>query len=577
MTTRYFRRPIAILACLAGLCSGGAGAIAAERILDYHSEITVAADGTMVVDEHIRVRAEGEQIRRGIYRDFPTSYRDAYGNHYEVDFQVLSVQRDGQPEPWHSESRSNGVRVYVGDANHLLSPGNYSYRIRYHTDRQLGFFEDHDELYWNVTGNGWGFPIDTVSAAVRLPVTLPADELTIEGYTGPFGSQGRDYVTARENGEAVIRTTRGLSGGEGLTLVVGWPKGIVAEPDLLDRLGYLLKDNLGLLLALITLVMSAVYLLREWRHYGRDPEPGVIFAHYEPPEGYSPASARYISKMGYDSKALSAAVINLAVKGYVTIIKSGGDFQLKREHESRANASSEPLAPGEAVLYDRLFASGSLLELDDKNHRTIGAAKSAHERALKRDYLNRYFKLNTMKVLPTLLLSIGIAVMVGVLGDFTPLAAVAFLLTAILHGVFFWLMRAPTPRGRLLMDKLEGFKLYLEVAEKDDLNLRHPPDLTPALFERYLPFAIALGVEQAWAEQFARVFAQLAREQGQAYRPLWYHGSFDSHRLSSFTRDVGSSFSSAISSASTPPGSSSGGGGGGSSGGGGGGGGGGGW
>ena len=577
MTGRIVKIRFAVLVGFAGMLAGVGVLHADERILDYHSEITVAADGTMVVDENIRVRAEGQQIRRGIYRDFPTDYQDALGNHYVVDFQVLSVHRDGQPEPWHSESRSNGVRVYVGDANRVLSAGNYSYRIRYHTDRQIGFFEGHDELYWNVTGNGWGFPMDSVSASVRLPVTLRADDLTIEGYTGPFGSQGRDYTTGHENGQAVIRASRSLSSGEGLTLVAGWPKGIVAEPDRFDRLGYLLKDNLGLLLALITLVMSSIYLLREWRRYGRDPEPGVIFAHYEPPEGYSPASARYISKMGYDSKALSAAVVNLAVKGYLSIIKSGGDFQLKRQSESKGATSPDPLAPGEAVLYDKLFASGSLLELDDKNHKTIGAAKSAHQSALKRDYLNRYFKLNTLKLLPTLLVSIAMAVVVGLLGAFTPLAVAAFVLTAVVHGLFVGLMRAPTQRGRLLMDKLEGFKLYLEVAEKDDLNLRHPPDMTPVLFERYLPFAIALGVEQAWAEQFVAVFANLAREQGVAYRPVWYHGSFDSHRLGSFTKDVGGSFASAISSASTPPGSSSGGGGGGSSGGGGGGGGGGGW
>ena len=124
-------------------------------------------------------------------------------------------------------------------------------------------------------------------------------------------------------------------------------------------------------------------------------------------------------------------------------------------------------------------------------------------RRLKRDYLNRYFLKNTLKLLPTFLVSIAMVVVVAVLGAFTPMAVVVFVLTFAVHALFIGLMRAPTQRGRQLMDKLEGFKLYLEVAEKDDLNLRNPPDLTPALFERYLPFAIALGVEQEWAEQFA--------------------------------------------------------------------------
>lgn len=569
-------RSISVVVLCLSFCSVAAvllseRASADERILSYHSDILIDADASMIVDETIRVRAEGQDIRRGIYRDFPTDYRDALGNHYVVDFQVLSVVRDGQQEPWHTESRSNGVRVYVGDANRLLNTGEYTYRIRYHTDRQLGFFTDHDELYWNVTGNGWMFPIDQVSASVQLPGAVTSDDITIEGYTGAFGSRGQDYTTERTAGRASIATTRKLGGGEGLTLVVGWPKGIVTAPDFFDRMGYLLKDNLGLLLALITLIMSSLFLLREWLQFGRDPEPGVIFAHYEPPEGYSPASARYISRMGYDSKALTAAVINLAVKGYLSIKKSSGDYELKREK------SSEALAPGESVLYEKLFAGGSSLELDDKNHQTIGAAKTAHQKALKRDYLNRYFLKNTLKLLPTFLVSIAMVVVVAVLGAFTPMAIVVFVLTFAVHALFIGLMRAPTQRGRQLMDKLEGFKLYLEVAEKDDLNLRNPPDLTPALFERYLPFAIALGVEQEWAEQFADVFARLATEQGVAYRPHWYHGNFDSHRLGNFSSDVGRGFASAISSASTPPGSSSGGGGGGSSGGGGGGGGGGGW
>ena len=152
-----------------------------------------------------------------------------------------------------------------------------------------------------------------------------------------------------------------------------------------------------------------------------------------------------------------------------------------------------------------------------------------------------------------------------------------FALNVLVQVVFLMLMSAPTRRGRLLMDKLDGFELYLSVAEKDDLNIAHPPELTPALFERYLPFAIALGVANEWAEQFAAALSRMDRAERSAYAPHWYHGDFHPHRLSGFVDDVGSGFSTAIASAATPPGSSSGGGGGGFSGGGGGGGGGGGW
>ncbi len=545
-------------------------ASAEERIVDYHSDISIEADGSMVVEERIEVRAEGRQINRGIYRDFPTRYKDRFGNDYVVDFDVVSVRRDGVAEDWHTESRSNGVRLYVGSSERTLRPGNYIYAIRYRTTRQLGFFADHDELYWNVTGNGWGFGINQASAEVTLPGAVAAQDISVEGYTGAFGVQGRDYDSSVEPGQASIRTTRPLLAGEGLTVVVSFPKGLVTPPTVLDRLGYLLSDNFSVLIAGIAFFGSAVYLLFGWRRVGRDPDAGVIFAHYEPPEGYSPASTRYIAEMGYDAGVFSAAVINLAVKGHLHITRDGKDYSLQHA------ASQIALAPGEAALQAKLFTGGLNLELKNDNHKIISAARKAHRRALKRDYLNLYFRNNHKVLLPSILGS-ALAFVVALLAGVTPAAVVLFVLTALLHLLFAHLLKAPTARGRSLLDRLEGFKLYLNVAEKDDLNLRHPPEKTPELFERYLPFAVALGVEQAWAEQFTDVFARLASQGSQRYQPGWYSGDFNALRLNSFASDLGSSFTSAISSAGTPPGSSSGGGGGGFSGGGGGGGGGGGW
>jgi uncharacterized membrane protein YgcG len=542
-----------------------------ERILSFQSDILIAADGSMTVEETIRMRAEGRNVRRGIFRDFPTDYTDGYGNRYVVDFEVLDVRRDGGSELWHTEERANGVRVYVGSADRLLAPSDYDYTIRYRTTRQIGFFESHDELYWNVTGNGWAFLMDEVGATVTLPQAVLAAELTMAGYTGPVGAQGQDYVASVSDGRGEIRTTRPLGSAEGLTLVMTWPKGVVTAPSPAQKVGFLMHDNRGLLIALLTLAGVSFYLYMMWARYGRDPDAGVVFAHYEPPEGYSPASARYISAMRYDDKVLSAAVINLAVKGYLTIDRPDDDYVLSK------TSSREFLAPGERALLKGLFSNGPVIELEDSNHATIKGAMTAHKRALQRDYLNTYFKNNTRFLLPALAGSILAIVIVFRLDAFTPAVVASFLLIAALLGLFAYLLKTPTEKGRRLMDRLEGFKLYLNVAEKDDLNLRNPPDLTPALFERYLPFAIALGVEQAWAEQFTAVFASLESERSSGYQPRWYRGDFNAKRLSRFANNVGNGFAAAISSASTPPGSASGAGGGGSSGGGGGGGGGGSW
>ncbi|MET0756301.1 MAG: DUF2207 domain-containing protein, partial [Pseudoxanthomonas sp.] len=142
---------------------------AQERILSYDSQVEVNADGSLDVTERIAVRAEGSSIRRGIYREYPTRYQDRYGNRVVVDLQVVEVLRDGKPEPWFTEKKSNGIRINTGNDDFLPVPADFTYTLHYRTTRQLGFFADHDELYWNAIGTGWEFPIERGSVEVRLP------------------------------------------------------------------------------------------------------------------------------------------------------------------------------------------------------------------------------------------------------------------------------------------------------------------------------------------------------------------------------------------------------------------------
>ncbi len=559
--------------CLALLVAALAAvpAAASERIVEFRSALTVHPDASMSVEETITVIAAGQLIRRGIYRDFPTDYRDRLGNRYRVAFEVLGVTRNGEPEPFHAERHGNGVRLYIGRPNVLVAHGRQVYEIRYRTDRQLGHFGTHDELYWNVTGNGWDLPIDQASAVVHLPRSVPLDGISLDGYTGREGSREQRWTGGRSGEAVVVAAARPLGPREGLTIAVGWPKGHVHVPGRAERAARVLADNRGLLLSLAGLVLVLAYLCWAWWRYGRDPKRGVIFPHYEPPGGYSPASTRFIMRMGYDDRTFAAAVLSLAVKGHLEIEEQDGEYSLTRR------PSNEPLAPGEGALAEALFESGETIELRRDNHRRLAAAKRAHYRSLERDYLKVYFYRNGMLLGPSLVATAVLALAIDMLDGFQPLVVAVFGLMIVAHLVFAHLLRAPTARGRLLLDRLEGFRMYLEVAEKDELNLRNPPQKTPELFERYLPFALALGIEQKWAEKFADVFRRLDQADGTARPPHWYRGRFDPDRIGRFVAGVGSGLTTAIASASTPPGSSSGGGGGGSSGGGGGGGGGGGW
>ncbi|MCW8926073.1 MAG: DUF2207 domain-containing protein, partial [Xanthomonadales bacterium] len=268
-----------------------------------------------------------------------------------------------------------------------------------------------------------------------------------------------------------------------------------------------------------------------------------------------------------------AAVVSLAVKGYLKIDETGDDFTLRRAD----GPFTEPASVGETAVLGALFDKGARqqIKLEAENHEAFTKARNALKKALKNEHLGSVFKLNTVYALPALLLTIATAG-VALIFNGGPLVWIAYgLLSIALHLVFLLLIRAPTPAGRRVMDRIEGFRMYLDTAEKDRLDRMRSPELTPEVFETFLPYAFALGVENNWCDRFAREFP--ADGPG-TYEPHWYvgynHGLAGLHHLGHGFND---SFSSAIASASTPPGSSSGSGGGGFSGGGGGGGGGGGW
>jgi uncharacterized membrane protein YgcG len=570
-----WRRAPGWLAAVALLSLSIPSARADERILTYHSEIQVNATGEIAVDETIRVQAEGQQIRRGIYREFPTDYKDPLGNHYRVDFTVISVQRDGSDEPWHTEKHANGVRLYIGDADRTLPTGLHEYRIRYTTNRQLGFFEDHDGLWWNVTGNGWAFPIEHASANISLPFRIAATDYQLDAWVGRFGSTERNASSFVVDGQTLaFATHRMLMPEEGLSVSAAWPKGLIAEPGPQQKLGWFLRDNGAAIVLLLGLLAQLAWYLRSWNKVGRDPEKGVIIPLFTPPQGLSPAAVRYVQDMGFRRDSFTAAVISLAVKGYVRIEEEDKEFTLYR---AQPGPKASRLTAGEtAVLGSLLPGARQSIRMEQENHTDFSRAQSLLGEALKKEYQGTLFHLNSSYLLPPAIIALA-AGLVGLAFAGSPaIWAIYIGLSVLVMCLFAWLLRAPTLAGRKVMDQIEGFRRYLETAEQDRLDRMQSPKLTPEVFEAFLPYAFALGVQNRWCERFEREMPEELREQG--YNPGWYSGHFHGmHSLNHLGSDFGSSMSSAISSASTAPGSSSGSGGGGFSGGGGGGGGGGGW
>jgi len=620
-------------------------AVAQERITNFVSDISIATDGTITVRETISVIVENDRIQRGIFRDIPTVYTDRVGNRVRVGFDVQEVQRDGRPEPYVVEAISNGRRVRIGSADVIIDRGPHTFLIVYRTNRQIGFFPTYDELYWNVTGNAWEFGIDRAEAVVRLPPG--AAPLQYDFYTGPAGAQGKNGRSSLDGGAVRFVTNNWMAPGEGLTVAVGFSKGAVTPPTGSESVGDFLSANASSIAALLGLAGIGIYYFAAWLNFGRDPARGVIIPLFEPPKDFSAASVRFVDRMGYDRKTFAAALVAMAVKGYLKIAEEDDTYTLER---TGRNETDTGLAKTEIALAQALFSSGKRIELKNKNHATVSRAINALRSSLKRIDEGVYFVSNrvwffgglailvlsglaaslladepepavfmliwvsawtagtsfllhrvwqqwgtvfagpgsrivnfigaiftTLFALPFLF---GLLFGLYAFGESVPLlATLALIAQGVLAYVFYHLLKAPTLAGAKIRDQIDGFRMFLTTAEKDRLEVLHPLHVTPDVFEKYLPYAIALDSENAWSRKFEAEAAQAGVVPNQQnYSPRWYSGSsFNRLGTTGFASSLGSAVAGATAAAATAPGRSSGSGGGGSSGGGGGGGGGGGW
>jgi hypothetical protein len=636
----------AVLVALAALFALAAPALAREEIRSFTTNTTLRVNGSVEVVETLEVNVEGDEIRRGIYRDIPTQLINPDNSRLRSDLRVVEVLRDGRPEPYSVSNIGNGFkRIQIGDADVFLDYRVHTYTIRYTMSRMARYFEAYDELFWNATGNYWNFPILRATATLNLPQGAVIDGAI--GYTGAPGSTEQAVTIERTSGTSVaFRTTRELSPGEGLSVAVSFQKGILLPPEGLTSIGYWISDHRELVFPAFAVFLVLLYNYFAWSAVGRDPARGTIIPLFHPPKGMSPALMHYIGNMGFKSSgwtAFTAAIFDLGVKGLIQIDKTGKALTL-----TATGKAADKLPPGEQIIFDHVRYKGSVT-VDKTDGPKLNEKRGELVAALERENREVYFKNNVAYTLGGVVLSVallGALVWLDVLDPvFLIVAVVASIVIGVLLGVVFgsakggvggriitliWvviigfnflgigvdalagfrlnidtgliaavsiivieivfaiLMRAPTIQGRKLMDQIEGFRMYMETAEKNRLNYvdKGEPPMTVTRFEAILPFAIALGVEKPWSERFEADLMRNAVEDatGSSYSPHWYRGG--SWSTSGSSGDFSKSFSSiatGMSAAmiaaqpSTSSGSGFSGGGGGGSGGGGGGGGGGGW
>ncbi|SNZ06095.1 DUF2207 domain-containing protein [Cohaesibacter gelatinilyticus] len=631
---------------------------AREEILDYKVDVTVNLDRSIDVVETIKVDVKGQEIRRGIFRDLTVKYVLEDGSPLNLDVSNISIQRNGRSEPFQTSYTGRYLRMKIGDKDRYLSHEPHTYRISYNVDDFVAFFDDVDEIYWNAIGTGWNFPIRKANVSVTIPQGGKILQSVV--YTGTDGSEAQDgSVTEQSDTYINYRANRPLKIGEGMTVAVGWEKGLIAPPTKEElRMKALVKDSPLYGLALLALGNFA-WFYRTWRKWGKDPRAGTIIPRFHPPKDISPALASYIhgvgSFVGSRQKAFMASLVSLSIKGFLRLDKTGSKLKV-HSLDKIYSGELRRLPVGETSLMSSLFyddvssASPRKKEGRDQlifsnlSYSVMSGAMGAFTRDIETITNQKYFNRNYGTAVPTIILiiialigfigstiafnpynAIGIglaiagviaggviygcwalwrssklaaiivmafvAIFAGLVfmivaeeGGLTPSSLANFLVFGVFAGMAllvpfaFDVMKAPTEDGQKIIDQLNGLKLFMTVVIAEKVDAMDMPELTPDLYEELLPYAIALGVDKEWTQNFETlVFSQLPPEQH--YDPDWYDGDYsDGHFSSSDIDNMNSALSSDLSESLTPPASSSSGSsGGGSSGGGGGGGGGGGW
>ncbi|WP_313555154.1 DUF2207 domain-containing protein [Agrobacterium cavarae] len=431
-------------------------ASAEEFISSYHSIVDVAKDGTLTVTEAITARAEGDRIKRGIFRDFPLYALDKDGNRTKVGFKVLSVERDGAPEDWHTENIDGGIRIFTGNADRLLPTGEHIFQITYTTDRQIRYFDSYDELTWNVTGNGWQFPMREISATISLPEDARPSDTAV--FTGQLGATGKDARILTEGNDVFFASTRPFYQGEGMTVAVKLPKGVLDAPSASQEREWWLRDRLALIIAGLGLLIVLAYYYRAWVAVGRDPAAGVIVPRWHPPEGLSPALVNYVDGRGFADggwTALSATALDLAVKGFVTIEDLKNGLIIRRTEKK----IEDSLAVGQRTLLSSIGAPGNSLTIDKANGETVQKVGSDFRSSIEKEHRGKYYRSNSGYIVGGLVLSFGVIVATLIFGSFDEgdigtiislsMAAVFFAVSATIYG-------KQRRRGRGVLSRLGG-------------------------------------------------------------------------------------------------------------------------
>ncbi|HXW17314.1 MAG TPA: DUF2207 domain-containing protein [Candidatus Acidoferrales bacterium] len=516
------RRTLALLAIIAIACLAAPPAFARQlTIQKFDSLVVVNTDGTIDVSETIIVQFTGQW--HGIYRTIPVNYTTAQGFNYSLLLDHI-VATDDAGTPLKVEvSRIDNYRqlkIYVSDATDATR----TIMLHYRVEDGLRFFADHDELYWNATGDRWDAPLPRATAEIQVPVGTTG--IHALAFTGAYGATSQDSSVRVAQNDVTIETRNPLGFHQGLTIVVGWDKGFVHEPTFADKATLFLRSNW--ILAVPILAFIVMFWL--WWNFGRDPRLQPIAVQYEPPDNLTPGEAGTLVDNEASMRDITATLVDLAVKGYIVIEQTERDQMLGLLHSKdytfhmkKPATSWGDARPHEQSMLNGLFGGGSnssvkLSELRNHFYVNLPEIRDRIFEGLIGDgyYLHRPDIVRNGFIVGAVFIGVAVGFFsISLLSQVTIVSAVvSAIATAAIIAGFGWFMPARTVTGARAFEKVLGFEDFLRHVESDPIKRI---EKTPEMFEKFLPYAMALHVESNWVKSFAGVAMQ---------PPQWYQGSY---------------------------------------------------
>ncbi len=551
MPSRRYVWGFAALAALSIVIFGlsHASRASAETIRSFDARIAVAENGTLSVAETV-VYDFGSDQRHGIFRDIPLSSPNGPG----LNISITGVGNGaGGTYPYTTSVSGNTLDVKIGDPNVLVS-GVKTYVIDYVVKNAVREFSDHDEVYWNATGNGWDVPMESVTASVVLPENIAG--LTATCYTGPAGSTAKDCSYAASGNAMAYSATRPLGPGEGLSVVLGIPLGYLAlpaaaaAPTASAPAGFSSSGGISsviplmfiLFLILATLAFRIIVLRRRGGSSGislrtrsrpmipRELKKISLVAEYEPPDGLLPIEVGTIIDRKVDMADVSSVIMDLAIKGYLKIRYTVRPMKLwpdKKDFELvKLKDGSDLRHPAYQIMFNLLFAGRESVSLSDLRASGTALFETLKSIGVKTDeniYAEGYFDPDARGKSKKARLLFGAGAL-GLLILFVVGMALgggsAFVIIMVMFAVALLIGeigKPPIPKltlkGMTALQKILGFREFLRYTETDRLKMMNAPSLKPEQFEECLPYAMVLGVEKEWAKKFEGIAVP---------SPVWY-------------------------------------------------------